>query len=56
MLWPLVLLLLFPMAGLENRSRLMVCTGSVWILRYGVEGRVAGTGWKKLTVSEKPGL
>lgn len=36
MLWPLALLPLFPMAGLENKSLQMVCTGFVWILRYGI--------------------
>lgn len=41
-LWPLVPLLLFPMAGLENRSPLMVCTGSVWILRRIVTWRMYG--------------
>lgn len=38
MLWLLAPLPLFPMAGLENRSPLTECTGSVWILRYGFEG------------------
>ena len=59
MLWPLALLSLFPMAGLENKSPLMACTGFVWILRYGTEqGRVVGTtvGRNLLIMSEKPGL
>lgn len=41
MLWPLALLPLFPMAGLENKSLQMACTGFVWILRYGI-------GWWRL--------
>lgn len=42
MLWPLALLPLFPMAGLENKSLQMVCTGFVWILRRIVTWRTCG--------------
>lgn len=49
MLWPLAPLLLFPMVGLENRSPLTECTGSVWILRYGIEEEgLKDRVWKKL--------